>query len=414
MEQANMPRTGPRPLPLYLATEMAAWSLGRAVLPLFRRGTLPLAPALKDRAAALRARLAPVDDETFLAALDQAGWARFAEFTEGVRRYQNHPYRRNLTPAPVIWQQGSTRLVDYGACAEARGDGVRGTVLLVPSLVNRAYVLDLTAKMSFARDLAARGFRPLLVDWGAPEGVESAYNLEDYILGRLVPALEVAADGRPIAVLGYCMGGLLALAAALQRPDLCAAFVALATPWDFHAEPGQADIAAAFAPFLAPITELWNGLPVDLLQALFASLDPPMIGRKFRYLAGLSPRSARAKGFVALEDWLNDWVPLAKGVAYDCLLGWYVQNTSGRGQWQVGGQVVDPAALRCPALVVVPESDRIVPPASARALADALPEVELRCPATGHIGMMAGGRARETVWQPLALWLQQRSQDAKV
>ena len=57
------------------------------------------------------------------------------------------------------------------------------------------------------------------------------------------------------------------------------------------------------------------------------------------------------------------------------------------------------------ALVVIPGTDRIVPPGSARALAAALPKAEAMTPAAGHIGMMVGGRAEREVWQPIAAWL---------
>ncbi|MBT3930513.1 MAG: alpha/beta hydrolase, partial [Rhodospirillaceae bacterium] len=52
-----------------------------------------------------------------------------------------------------------------------------------------------------------------------------------------------------------------------------------------------------------------------------------------------------------------------------------------------------------------PQQDRIVPPASAQALADALPNAEASSTPLGHIGMVAGSRAQALVWEPLAEWL---------
>src|SRR6185503_16584131 len=100
------------------------------------------------------------------------------------------------------------------------------------------------------------------------------------------------------------------------------------------------------------------------------------------------PASQRARDFVALEDWLNDGVPLAGPVAAECLEGWYGENRPGRGAWTLDGVRVDPAALAVPALAVIPEQDRIVPPASATALSRALPRVDTLTPSLGHIGMM--------------------------
>jgi polyhydroxyalkanoate synthase len=142
-----------------------------------------------------------------------------------------------------------------------------------------------------------------------------------------------------------------------------------------------------------------------VLQALFFGLDPFLAVRKFSRFAALGPGSAEARRFVALEDWLNDGVPLALPAARDCLARWYGGNEPGRGVWRIAGRPVDPGRVALPAYVVVPARDRIVPPASAAALAAALPNAVRQNPALGHIGMVVGGGAEEHVWRPLAEWL---------
>jgi poly(3-hydroxyalkanoate) synthetase len=68
--------------------------------------------------------------------------------------------------------------------------------------------------------------------------------------------------------------------------------------------------------------------------------------------------------------------------------------------------VVDPAAARLPTFVAIPHRDRIVPPASARALAARLPPgVLLHEAEAGHIGMAAGSNAEVALWRPLLGWL---------
>ena len=304
----------------------------------------------------------------------------------------------------MLWQAGTTRLLDYAP--PGRGRARRTPVLLVPSLVNRGYILDLSRRRSLARGLAERGLRPLLVDWDAPGEAERAFTLTDYIAGRLDAALtaSVAAAGGPVPVLGYCMGGLLTVALAVRRPQDVASLALLATPWDFHADADTAAhgaLLAAAAPHLAALP----ALPVDMVQALFYALDPFLVLRKFLAFAALDPASPRAADFVALEDWLNDGVALAGPVARECLADWYGANTPGRRSWQVAGQVVDPAALTLPTLVVVPQHDRIVPPPTAQALAREIPGAASFTPPLGHIGMIVGGRAPALVWDRLAAWL---------
>src|SRR5204862_7967108 len=139
---------------------------------------------------------------------------------------------RRRRAMPVLWRDGATRLRDYGR------DCAGPVVLVVPSLINRYYVLDILTERSFLRHLASQGLRPLVVDWGAPGSAERHFDLADYIAGRLETALAVAVRiaGAPIGVVGYCMGGLLALALALRRQAEIGCLALLATPCDFHTE----------------------------------------------------------------------------------------------------------------------------------------------------------------------------------
>jgi poly(3-hydroxyalkanoate) synthetase len=148
-----------------------------------------------------------------------------------------------------------------------------------------------------------------------------------------------------------------------------------------------------------------GALPVDVLQTLFVALDPLLGVRKLRRLAELAPGSAEEHGFVALEDWLNDGTPLPIRVAEECLLGWYGENTPGRGAWQIAGQPVEPKRFDGVAQVIVPAADRIVPPASALALAAHFRAAELRRASSGHIGMVAGRKAEIDTWRPVAAFV---------
>ena len=392
---------------------MTAWLSSRAALPVLMSDWLRSKPALdpqiapelaqKLTAAAreVAALLADVAPDAFAAALDRELRGRADVFLRGLETYRHHPYERALRDPPVIWREGTTRLLDY-----APAGGV--PVLVVPSLINRAYILDLSAERSLLRHLARQGLRPLLVDWGKPGPVERGFTLTDYIAGRLDAAFEAAAAlvGAKLSVLGYCMGGLLALGLAQRRKREIAALALLATPWDFHAEQvEQARVLGGLAAFADASFALLGELPVDVLQALFLSLDPLLALRKFSRFAALDPASSEACEFVALEDWLNDGVPLALPVARETFARWYGANEPSRGMWRIAGATIAPERFDRPALVVVPARDRIVPPASAIALAMALPQASRLNPPLGHIGMIVGRHAERAVWHPLAAWL---------
>ncbi len=447
------PRRGPRPLPMHLL--LAGWRATAALSAIPARGAGPTSstgsrgwsatwPGFAPRSAAgrreagriLEAAGATAPGRAAMAApghapgdaagrggpeagaerLRAAVWrhllAEDSALLRGILAYRDHPYARDLPDPPARWAEGSARLLDFGGPGGGPGGGDGPAMLLVPSLVNRATVLDLMPGRSMARWLAANGVRTLMLDWGWPGAEERGFTLTDVIAGRLERAMAAAAGiaGGPVVLVGYCMGGLLALAAALRRPDLVRGLALLATPWDFHAGPEEdrqrARAAATALPSLEPLMALTGAIPVDALNAAFAMLDPFGIARKFRAFGRLDPASGKAAHFVALEDWLNDGVPLAAPIARECLGGWYGDNTPARGAWRVAGMPVHPAAWRGPTLVAIPRGDRIVPPESARALAEALPAgatTVLDVPA-GHIGMAAGTGAEAALWRPLRDW----------
>ena len=400
------PRQGPRPLPLHLMTHASTLLGSSAALPLWKSGSLPWNPGLAGKAAELKASLdaaGPDGWKCFETAIAAETLRRHQSVLEGVVLYRQHGYRRHVPAVPVSWSQGSTRLLDYRV---AGGDGP--PVLVVPSLINRSYILDLTERRSLVRALAARGLSPFLIDWGAPGEAERDFSLTDYIAGRLEAALDhvLALTGRKPALVGYCMGGDLALALALRRTGDLKSLALLATPWNFHAgREAHGKLLRALGPALAELIGVTRTLPVDILQALFASLDPGLTARKFAAFARLKRNSARARDFVALEDWANDGVDLAGPVARECLSGWYGDNDPMEGRWRVGGLVVDPAALDLPVLALIPERDRIVPPDSATPLATAIRGAKTMLVRGGHVGMLLSTRAGTEVYTPLARWL---------
>jgi polyhydroxyalkanoate synthase len=377
------------------------WLSSKGGLPLLRSGLLSWRPELAAPAREVAERLGAADPDAFRKAVDRELRGRADRFITGLERYRAHPYTRTVAEPHLAWSEGTTRLLDYAPLGGA-------PVLVVPSLVNRFYVLDLEEERSLLRYLSARGLRPLVVDWGAPGPAERGFGLTDYVAGRLEAALDAALDlaGGPVALLGYCMGGTLAVALAQRRARDLAALALLAAPWDFHAEgAAQARLLGTLEPAFAGAFSLVEEIPVDVLQALFFGLDPFLALRKFSRFAGLGSHSDEARRFVALEDWLNDGVPLALPTARDCLVRWYGGNEPALGAWRIAGRPVDPSRVALPAYVVVPARDRIVPPASAASLAAALPNVVRQTPALGHIGMMVGSGAEEQVWRPLAEWL---------
>ena len=306
----------------------------------------------------------------------------------GLAAYQAAPRPRRRTPMPAVAQAGRAKLLDYG--------GAGPPVVFVPSLINPPVVLDMPHQRSLLRWLSRRGVRPLLVDWGEPMPQHRAQDATQHIEEMLIPLLR--SIGEPAALVGYCLGGTLALAAAMTVPVRGLALIA--TPWRFSGFGADA---------LEGIDGLWRAaqptcealglVPMEVLQSGFWQLDPARTIAKYERFGRLSPDSTEAKIFVAMEDWANAGAPLTYAAGRQMFDDLFHADLPGRGRWQVAGSIADPAALRCPAVEFVSLTDRIVPAASAAGLRD---RRELML---GHVGMVVGSSARNALWRPLGDWL---------
>lgn len=398
----------PSPLVFHLGAAVSAYAQALLAAP---RADAAGFPWSEDLARAARA-LGPDLDRTEIAA--EAG-ARLSATLRGLETWQAHPYRRTLADPPEIWRIGSARLLDFGAVPEA-ADPDGPPVLVVPSLINRAYILDLTRERSMLRRLAGRGLRPVLLDWGAPGPAETGFDLDAYGGRRLLPALRhlQSLAGRPVSLLGYCMGGTLAAGLCARAPGEVASLATIGAPWDFSSTTGIAGgfraLIRAQGPhrveaMLETMGQAFGAVPVSLFQTLFALVDPMQASVKFRRFAALDPDSRAARHFVALEDWLADGVPMSAPAARDLLVDWQIRNVTAAGRWRFLGGRVDPRDIRVPALVFCGRGDTIAPPSLSRPMGALIPKATLMEPATGHVGMIVGSGAPAQVWEPLAGFL---------
>lgn len=306
---------------------------------------------------------------------------------EGMRLYARAG-RRTRDPVPVTARAGRATLLQCGTSGPP--------VVLVPSLINPSVVLDLDEQRSLVRFLAAHGYRAMLLDWGNPSADEAGIDIAGHVERYLLPLVE--AVGEPVHLVGYCLGGTMAIAAAaLARPR---SLTLLATPWHYSRYPRDA---------AAELGDMWHGMkpsvetiglmPMELLQPAFWSLDRERSVAKYAALAGSSETDPAVVAFARLEDWANDGAPLTRAVAIDLFERFIAGDVPGSGGWCVGGRPVDPAAVACPALHFVASNDRIAPSQTAP---DAIRTIA--CP-SGHVGMIVGSRAAESCWAPLAKWL---------
>ena len=305
----------------------------------------------------------------------------------GLRAYEAAERSPAPPPKPEVARAG-------GACLRNHG-GEGPPVVLIPSLINPPHILDLDSEASLTAAIARMGRRTLLLDWGKASE-RSQLGVADHVEQLLQPLLR--SIGQQAALVGYCLGGTMAIAAANLVE--CERVVTLAAPWNFagYPETSRTALQNMWTHSQAAARQL-GALPMEVLQAAFWSLDPERTVKKFAEFGRLDPASAEARRFVQLEDWANEGEPLPYPAAKELIEELFGHDVAGSGQWQVGGRAVTDA-LAVPTLHVLAGNDRIAPPATASTgTTVAIP--------SGHVGMIVGS-ARTRLHDALRSFLEAR------
>jgi polyhydroxyalkanoate synthase len=311
------------------------------------------------------------------------------------------------TPRDTLPLEGGASLLHFRGSSPSKG----APLLLVPSLINRWYVMDLRPGASLVEALVGAGIDVWLLDWGAPEPEDRYLDWEAVLrrLGRATRRVQRETGARKLGLLGYCMGGTLTAIHAAQHPDTLAALVTLAAPIDFSkggllrnmVDPRWFDADA--------IADAGNVTPSQM-QAGFNALRPTLDLAKLVGMPDLATDPKAREAFLALEAWASDNIAFP-AAAYRRYIGeMYQGNELVAGTHRIAGRQVSLKTITCPTLAITATRDAICPAAAATALLGLVGstdtgQLEVQ---GGHVGAVVGSRAARDMYPALARWLEPR------
>jgi polyhydroxyalkanoate synthase len=332
------------------------------------------------------------------------------EFTNIILTQGDAPI--GTTPRDVVWTHRKTTLYRY------RSDKRRHAVpiLLVFALINRPTIFDLRSGNSFVEFLLEEGYDVFLVDWGVPDDEDADMGLDTFVCDELHWAVREtlrASGADELTVLGWCIGGTLATMYASLHPDVPLRNLALlTTPIDttgslygkWVGRPSfDADLVADVLPavpggvidwankMMKPVTNYWTTYR-QLWQGLLEGAD-------------------RRDGFQAMAKWVADNPPFPARAYREWVTWMYKENRLVRGLLRLRGKRVDLGRIDQSLLVITAGADHIAPPPGTLPLLDMVGSEDVTHfdRPGGHIGLMAGSKARNEIWPDIARWLEERS-----
>ena len=316
------------------------------------------------------------------------------------------------TPRDVVWTHRKTTLYRYRSSQRRH----RVPIVLVFALINRPDIFDLRPGNSFVEFLLGEGFDVFLLDWGVPDDEDADMGLDNYVCDELHWALREArrASGAPeVTLVGWCIGAALcAMYAALHPDSGLRNLVLLTMPVDTEGslyaswvgrESFDVDQVADTYPAIPGAAVDWAN---KLMKPVTNHVTTPR-----RLFESVRDGSVNRVAYQTMAKWVADNPPFASRAYRQWITWMYKENRLVRGALTLRGRAVDLASITQSVLVVTAGSDHIAPRAGTLPILDLVSSVDkehLDRPG-GHIGLMAGSKARKEVWPDLAQWLAGRS-----
>jgi polyhydroxyalkanoate synthase len=294
-----------------------------------------------------------------------------------------------------------------------RGRAERGPVLLVPPLAAPASCFDLRRGCSVVEHLSSLGYSVYVVDYGPISFGDRALGLEHWVEDVIPSAVEVAghdAGGASVQLVGWSLGGIIALLAVANDGDLPVASVSMVgSPFDF----ARVRLAAP----LRQLARLTGGALGTALYRLLGGAPAPLVSRGFqltswdRYLT--KPvwmlRNIKDRDALAQSEAVDAY--MARMLAYpgrsfgQLYHRFFRVNELAGGTFELSAdRRIELAAVRQPVLTIAGDSDALAPAAAVRAVVDLLPnaaDVRFEMAPGSHLAVLSGRTAVDTTWRYL-------------
>ncbi len=322
----------------------------------------------------------------------------------------------SITPSEVVHRENKWSLLRYKARPEGRT--FKRPIVMVPSLINRHYVLDLAPGKSMVAFLVEQGHDVFIIDWGTP-GREDKYltlgDIADRYIGRATRIAAKLAGSKQVHLLGYCMGGILTTMHIARRPERVASHVAIAAPLRFD-KGGILGSWTRSPDFdVNAVVEAFGNVPARLLQASFHMLKPTLGIWKGANVIDRAENDEFLDAYVATEHWGSDNVDFPgevfRALIEDLYRGDGIMNES----IYLGGQPIRLSNIQTPTLIVTFEHDYIVPTESATVMLDRISSTQKAHIHLngGHVGAVVSRKAATGLWPQLSQWWQDHEEEER-
>lgn len=315
----------------------------------------------------------------------------------------------NRTPSEVIPLDGKFDMLHYHLSEPKH----KTPLLMVGSLINRHYILDLLPKISVVKQFQKQGFDVYATDWRTPMSFDKDMTLNKYVIDHVekaVKKIQKDTGEKKISLYGYCWGGIFALIYSALYPENVKNLILHATPFDLENPPTPIEHWTKHLN-ADKLVDAFGNIPGIFLNIAFLMRNPIEAYLKYpRFFSELRTWDEISQ-FGSIETWLYDSRPIIGHVFREIVDDIYKKNKLANNEMKIGEKLVDLKRITMPILNIVGGEDDLVPPESSRNITTKVPSSDSRLIEfpTGHVGLCISSRAHEKLWPEVTQWLSKRS-----
>lgn len=268
-----------------------------------------------------------------------------------------------ITKGKVIYSNHLIELIQY----EPQTKQVyKEPILILPAWIMKYYILDLLPQNSLVNWLTQQGHTVFIVSWLNPTSEDRNLGIDDYYrLGAMaaIDAVSKAVPEAKIHLLGYCLGGTLAMitaaAMAQQHDNRLKSLSLLAAQGDFS-EAGELLLFITKSEISFLKNMMWEQGYLDTKQMagsfqMLRSYDLIWSKMVQDYMHGTQ------RGMIALLAWNADATRMPYRMHSEYLEQLFLNDDFSEGRFILEGQHIVPKSIQIPAFVVSTEKDHVAP-----------------------------------------------------
>jgi polyhydroxyalkanoate synthase subunit PhaC len=320
------------------------------------------------------------------------------------------PPESDLTPRQAIWKKNKATLWYY----PAKQRKYKIPLVLIYSMVNQPFILDLEPESSVIASFVNEGFDVYLIDFGVPGYEDKDMKIDDYITRYIQKGVQRAlyhSKAEKVTLIGYCLGGTLAAIYTAIAEEPIKNLVLTVTPIDFSSFPIFDKWLQAVQEGRLNFDNIFDSIglvPAPFIEAGVRSITSPIYFSHYLSLLNRSDDEEYVKRWQRFNHWAKGHIPFPGAALKQVMNDMVKDNKLVTGGLRIDEKKAELQNIHENLLVISSKYDRLVPEGLVYPVMDLVSSEDKTYIALegGHAGISLKGGMPEY----LKSWLHDRSE----